>query len=159
MAITIELPPSLEAELAAEAALEGLSTAENACLYLCLGKALVGEGQTTSIRESFKALLVEQSSANRSGWRDVDRILNFLQVLREGRAHTTIYLASDQSPSAVKVDGAEASEPLPVKRPSAKGICAHLGGGTEEFMREKQLEIEREDGKLVWRTGLSMPAP
>ena len=172
MAIVIELPPDLEEELSIEARRAGLSPAEQSTLFLYLATALVGDGPDTPFRGAVRSFLARHrvdpdrvssacdqlkrrclegyppedvASTGRAIDRDPietsgdDRFDGLLRAWRDANVHQPIRnesgaTARDSTPRTSRATVA-----------SIRGKYAYLGLSSEDFAREKQLEIDRED--------------
>lgn len=145
MPLTIELPPQLGDMLREEADKAGLSPQEHATLLLSLATALLGDDNPTPFRDAVRLFIAQHSldadqvacvfeelvarCAERKGNTDriAPRIRDDLQSWRAWYVHQP---AANGNGSA---------------RPSAMGKYAHVPGTSDDFAREKQSEIEREE--------------
>jgi hypothetical protein len=164
MSMTLEIPPPLEDELSREAKREELSPEDHATLLLCLATALRKSAQETPFRRAVREFLSSHSV-------DADRFSTafetLLGVCSEHRDETPTVpkeleperTATTATPDSVKPSilqswrNALVHMPLTEamiqsaarRQPSAMGSCSHLGLSSEEFAREKQEEIAREE--------------
>jgi hypothetical protein len=163
MSITINLPPDLERELIGEARRDGIAPAERAELLLRLALALRVEGPETPFGSAVGAFFRRHQI-------DPDRLASALDQLNGAcipvTLHSTppaLFGGDPGGPSerirlesllrrwrddAVHrpVDEAATRQPeVTSPRPSILGKYAYLGLSSEDFMREKQEEIDRED--------------
>ena len=115
MALTLELPPALAAELDAIAIREGTTVEQHAVVLLRLAHAIFDvpfADEPRSLQERYKGLLLDSGQTR--------------DALRE---------------FAKKADKKE-------PRLSILGKYAHLPSGSEEYAREKQEELAREEAKF-----------
>jgi hypothetical protein len=167
MALLIDLPSPVEEDLAVVAKREGVSASEQATFLLELMTALTREGRKTPFRSAVKAFLQENAF-------DADRLAEVFEKLRafclnnsvpdspttDRAFSSSIELLHDwRSPAVHRSIDQEAENSKPGTTPaeasvqasgkknriSALGKYAHINFSTEQFMAEKQAEIERED--------------
>lgn len=158
MPLTLELPAQLEEDLRREAQKEGVPATEHATLLLSILTALLREAETTPFQDALKSFLSEHSldaklvasvfeelvreclEAHDEGnasyesqefWSDAvsRRVHENLKAWRNGQVHLPIV----QKPGRV------------MREQTAMGKYAHIPGTSEDFAREKQTEIARED--------------
>jgi hypothetical protein len=120
MSLTLELPTPLVEELTREAKQKSVSPEEHLTRLVEIVGALTKSGWETPLRAEVKLFLANHSV-------DADHVASVLSQLLD-------------SP-LIQKDGRQA------RRTSARGKYAHLGISSEDFAREKQEEIDREDGK------------
>ena len=163
MSITINLPPLLERELIGEARRDGIAPAERVELLLRLSVALRFEGPETPFGSAVRAFFRRHQI-------DPERLASALDQFNGVCVPVNLHSVP---PALSDGDPGESSERLrpesllrrwredavhrPVKeeatiqaevsspRPSILGKYAHLGLCSEDLMREKQEEIDRED--------------
>ena len=178
MALTFDLPPPLEAQLALEASREGVPAEEVATALLHLVTALTADGQDTPFRrvvmtffddndldaDRVAALcsrlvklclwrsskLLGQSSqagdAVSGAWLQGDRPQSVLSRWRDAVVHRPIEINFNFDPSVVGTHPDAAPVPRPDReRRSALGKYSHVGGGTEDHLREKHRDISLEN--------------
>jgi hypothetical protein len=166
MSMTLEIPPPLEDELSREAKREELSPEDHATLLLCLATALRKSAQETPFRKAVKEFLSSHSV-------DADRFSSALEALlgicskhrdetptvpNESERQWALLTAPHHGgvlsilqswrndpvhmpPTEAMIESAGRSR----RQPSAMGKYSHLGISSEEFAREKQEEIAREE--------------
>jgi hypothetical protein len=172
MSVVINLLPAhLEKELMSEARLTGVAPAELAGLLLCLADALRSGAPETPFSVAVRSFLsrhqldpdylsvalehlkelcfrskLQATSPRLIGsvpetMGDFVRLGEILRDWRDDALHQPI-----ENGVAVMSDVSLRQDPAR-PRPSILGKYAHLGLSSEEFAREKQLEIDREDRK------------
>jgi len=132
MALTLELPPGLREELREEAEKTGLTLQEHITLLLLFAHAVIQEshGVPWSLPETVRVF--------------VDSYAPGMGTPAELRANLLAWAeryAGEQPVTAAPVTHANGHG----GRLSAMGKYAHLGGSSDEFAREKQFEIDREE--------------
>jgi len=169
MPITLDLPAHLEEDLREEAEKEGVAPTEHAALLLSICTALFREADTTPFREAVKVFLssrsldteyvatvleelVEQcllgqeqgdgsAAFQQSAAGGEERwMVSSLRAWRNSRVHQPIGALATPAPS---VEGP--SRRTGQVRERAMGKYAHVPGTSEDFAREKQEEIAREE--------------
>jgi hypothetical protein len=151
MLLTIDLPRPLDEELTLEAQREGVPTGEHATLLLYLATALLNDEEPTPFQEAVREFLIHHAV-------DADRVSTALEELVR-LCLTASRDESEPAPSSLKewrdaiVHRRPSTEPPAVdriqkgaKRSSAFGKYAGRIPSSEEFIQEKQKEIELEDG-------------
>lgn len=175
MPLTLELPAQLEEDLRHEAQKEGVPATERATLLLSILTALLREARITPFQDALETFLSQHSLdaklvasvfeelvrecleahdegktsyESQESWSDAVslRVYENLRAWRNGQVHQPI----DESIDEVVFPFSPLSQP--VQRPgrmmgeqSAMGKYAHIPGTSEDFAREKQKEIARED--------------
>ena len=165
MSITIDLPPRLDQELLREAIRDGVAPTVRAELLLRLAIVLRPEGSATPFGSAVREFLRQHEI-------DPDRLASVLDQFNDacvpnarhpvqgfspdtdarasnGRISLESPLRRWRDEAVHRPSGEEAgmSAQLTSPRPSIMGKYAHIGLSTEDFMREKQEEIDREDRK------------
>ncbi len=158
MSLTLELSAQLEEDLRYEAQKEGVPATEHATLLLTILTALLREARTTPFQEALETFL-SQHSLDAKLVASVFEVLvrECLEAHDEGKAsYESQEYWSDAVSRRVYENlrawrNRQVHQPI-VQRPgrvmreqSAMGKYAHIPGTSEDFAREKQKEIARED--------------
>ena len=178
MALLLELPSALEEELVVEASREGVSTSEQAAFLLQLITALIRDGRKTPFQSVVKAYLrqnsldadrlagvfgslvayclrntaqdsmPDQTSDNAIDPMNPEVALSMLRNWRSQESNCSI--DHDVEVSIHELPPLEhlVQRSRRMNRSSILGKYAYLGLSSEDFAREKQMEIDREDRKF-----------
>lgn len=147
MSLTLELPPKLGDELTRNAERENTTTEEHAKLLLSLATALLSENRSTPFHKALRVFISTRSldpDTVASVFEDflsvcVSRNIDPLEI----SADTDFDVLLEESPAVESL--IQATGRLNRPRPSARGSCSHLGLSSEQFAKEKQEEIAREE--------------
>ena len=148
--VTLELPPSLEAELANEAEREQVTPSEHATLLLFLASALRENGAETPFKAAVRSFLGERSVDARLFGSALEELLETCLAHHDTGKSSQPYSSTLQSWRLPVIHRTQATELLnsPARMPrklQAKGSCSDLGLSSEAFAKEKQEEIAREE--------------
>ncbi len=164
MAMTVDLPEHLEVGLREEAEKEGVQPSEHAALLLSICTALLSDAETTPFRSAVKEFLAHRSldsehlatafvelvqqclagaldEGPEPSWVDAN-----LRAWRNSLVHRGVdanfewVFATPPSAGTAQVAGRV--------KPGARGKYAHLGEASEDFARQKEEEIAREERRL-----------
>jgi hypothetical protein len=166
MGLTLDLPPPLEEVLTREAERERVSPAEHASLLLSLATALREKGPETPFRVAVRTFLSAHAVDPDQFGVAMEGLLGICSDQPNPAVPIGASLELRWSVASAAHHGTESSilqswrnsvvhlptteEMIPSsgrtrRRPSARGKYAHLGLSSEEFAREKQEEIAREE--------------
>jgi hypothetical protein len=164
MPLTLELPAPLEENLKQEAQKEGVPATEHAAFLLSVLMALLQEKEATSFRNAVRTFfsyhsldaeqvatvfeeLVEQSFQSQEKGKtsaEFQQASESLRAWRNWHVHQPIDEPREMEPLQPLHRRLRKSERTG-ERETAMGKYAHVPGSSEDFAREKQEEIARED--------------
>lgn len=161
MAMTVDLPAALEEDLREEAEREGVKPSEHAALLLSICTALLNDAEATPFSSAVKEFLSRRSLDSEhvaaaldalvreclAAIHDAGKTLNAFHS-HSGWSDGTLQAWRDSLVHQPWVAPAPRQEPVEsTGRPfrGARGKYAHIAGTSEDFARQKEEEIAREE--------------
>ncbi|MDQ2693912.1 MAG: hypothetical protein M3Z21_00785 [Pseudomonadota bacterium] len=155
MPLVLELPAPLEEELKKEAEKEGITATEHAALLLSISTALLREAEATPFQDAVKIFFSHHSL-------DAELMASALEAMIQIAIHDAGKGSAVLQKTAAEPELDRANEMLRAwrnravhqplqgtermrRKPTAMGKYAHVPGTSEDFAREKQMDIARED--------------
>jgi hypothetical protein len=147
MGMTLELPPELGEELTRNAEREHTTPEEHAKLLLSLATALLSESRSTPFHKVLRVLISTRPLDADSFASVFDDLLSVCVMYKIDPLNLPLdadfdLILRDTGPLESLIQRAGR---LPRRRPTAMGSCAHLGLSSDQFAKEKQEEIAREE--------------
>lgn len=156
MAMTVDLPSVLEEGLREEAEREGVHPSEHAALLLSICTALLNDAEATPFRRAVKEFLSRRSvDSEHLAAAFEELVLECLAAAQDAERASNVFQGehprwSDPTLRAWRDSLVHQPSPAPEAGPAepwkgARGKYAHIGGTSEDFARQKEEEIAREE--------------